>query len=504
MRRKLCLITVLCLMLTGCQRTPEESAVVSKADGLSEEIIAEPLEDAEKVTLDVPSRWEMEEKRSNDRVTISADLELGTMEAGNLPVIEKSNHELSQQELEALVSYFSKDQELYVPDVNTKEVYQYVIDRIENQEGSYSNAFMASPYGELKSAVIKAKELAPETDRESEMAEVKFQKILEDPAEIASENWSGGKKQDKDSEAEDYFSADVGPERDAHIEAERYDFKLGNSSRFIWRNGAEIILFREIQYSLDSGNYYSAPGYAEKLATLYEQYKACLEQSDIISEEDGKTQAEQLLEDLDISNMEISSMEQVLWFPNSMAYKAKEIGFGEDYLWQVDLAQAVAGYQYTFSSYINGIPAKQAYGAVAEQTTESYKPPFPVETINIVVTKDGVQSFQWEGMTEDVKTIADNTKLISFETIQNQLVDQIFYWYSQMGQPENDSTQFVYNVTDAELVYTYIPAYGEPKDAWLVPAWVFTVSETDNGLETPWTNRFVINALDGGVIGSAN
>ena len=187
-----------------------------------------------------------------------------------------------------------------------------------------------------------------------------------------------------------------------------------------------------------------------------------------------------------------------------MAYKAKEIGFGEDYLWQVDLTQAVAGYQYTFSPYVNGIPAKQEYGSVAEQTTESYKPPFPVETINIVVTKDGVQSFQWEGMTEDVKTIADNTKLLPFETIQNQLADQIFYWYSQMGQPENDFTQFIYKVTDAELVYTYIPAYGEPEDAWLVPAWVFTVSETSNGLETPWTNRFVINALDGGVIGSAN
>ncbi len=504
MKRKLCLIAVLCLMLIGCQKTPEESAIVSKANGLREDVIMEPLEDAEKVTLDVPSRWKMEEKRSNDRVTISAELELGIMEVENLPVIEKSNYKLSQQELEALVSYFSKDEKLYVPNVNTKEVYQYVIDRIENQEGSYSNTFMASSYSELKSAVEKAKELAPETDTESEITEVKFQKILEDSAKIASEDWSGGKKQDKNSEAEDYFSADVGPERDAHIEAERYNFKLGNSSRFTWRNGAESLSFRNIQYSLDSGNYFSALGYAEKLATLYDQYKACLGQSNMISEEDGKTQAERLLEDLDISNMEVSSIEQVLWFPNSMAYKAKEIGFGEDYLWQVDLTQAVAGYQYTFSTYVNGIPAKQAYGTVAEQTTESYKPPFPVETIHIVVTKDGVQSFQWEGMTEDVKIIADNTKLLPFETIQNQLTDQIFYWYSQMGQPENDSTQFVYKVTDAELVYTYIPAYEEPKDAWLVPAWVFSVSETNNGLETPWTNRFVINALDGGAIGSAN
>lgn len=95
MKRKLCFIIALCFMLTGCQKTPDESAVVSKADGLREDVIAEPLAESEKVTLDVPSRWEMEDKRSNDRVTISAELDLGTMEAGNLPVIEKSNHELS-------------------------------------------------------------------------------------------------------------------------------------------------------------------------------------------------------------------------------------------------------------------------------------------------------------------------------------------------------------------------------------------------------------------------
>lgn len=504
MKRKLCFIIALCFMLTGCQKTPDESAVVSKADGLREDVIAEPLAESEKVTLDVPSRWEMEDKRSNDRVTISAELDLGTMEAGNLPVIEKSNHELSQQELEDLVSYFSKDQKLYVPNVNTKEVYQYVIDRIENQEGSYANTFMASSYRELKDAVTKAKELAPETNEEPELAEVKFQKPAEDPAKAASEDWSGGRKPDADSEAEDYFAADVGSEREAHIEAERYDSKLENSSRFVWRNGAAPLLLGDIQQTIDNWNYAGIGGYAEKITGLYDQYQACLEQSDRISEEDGKTQAKQLLEDLGISNMEVSSIEPGLWVPYCMGYKVREIGFGEDYYWQVDLEQAVSGYQYTFSSYINGIPAKRTYGTVSEQTTESYIPPFPVETITIDVTKDGVQSFKWEGMTEEVKTIAENTNLLPFEKVQNQLADQIFYWYAQMGQPANDTTQFEYKVTDAELLYTYVPAYGEPKDAWLVPAWAFTVGYTSNGEETPWKNWFVINALDGGVIGRAD
>ena len=32
------------LLLTGCQKTPDQSAVVSKAGGLSEDVIAEPIE----------------------------------------------------------------------------------------------------------------------------------------------------------------------------------------------------------------------------------------------------------------------------------------------------------------------------------------------------------------------------------------------------------------------------------------------------------------------------
>lgn len=59
-------IIVLCLALTGCQKTPDQSAVVSKADGLSQEVIAEPLKEGEKNMLDVPENWKFCELRSDD------------------------------------------------------------------------------------------------------------------------------------------------------------------------------------------------------------------------------------------------------------------------------------------------------------------------------------------------------------------------------------------------------------------------------------------------------
>ena len=138
----------------------------------------------------------------------------------------------------------------------------------------------------------------------------------------------------------------------------------------------------------------------------------------------------------------------------------------------------------------------------AEETVDSYVPPFQIETISILITEEGVKYFKWDGMAEEVRTVTENTKLLPFEKIQAKLIDQIFYWYSGKGQSANDTTILEYDVINAKLQYTYTTAYQEPKHAWLVPAWIFTVQE---GLEgNPLQElSYVINAYDGSVIGEA-
>ena len=77
MLKKACVgIGITCVLLTGCQKTPEESAVVSKAGGLSENVIAKPLEEGETRENDIPAHWKMEEFRNKNRMLLSADLDL--------------------------------------------------------------------------------------------------------------------------------------------------------------------------------------------------------------------------------------------------------------------------------------------------------------------------------------------------------------------------------------------------------------------------------------------
>ena len=76
------------VFLSGCQATPDQSSVASKADGLDQEAVAEPMKDGGTIRVSIPDHWKDSEKRNKDRVTLSADLPLDEITVGNLPVIE--------------------------------------------------------------------------------------------------------------------------------------------------------------------------------------------------------------------------------------------------------------------------------------------------------------------------------------------------------------------------------------------------------------------------------
>ena len=182
-KQKLAAFFLLLGVLTagGCAETPQESAVISKADGLSETSVAKPMKEGETREIEVPGQWKAQEKRGNDRVTMEAELEMETPRVGNLPVLELQNHELTQEELEELVSYFAEGEKLYVPRIANQDDYQEVIDRIDQKEGKYANPNLAVLYGQYKEWYEKAATLAPEKDGEDKETQPAFGKKQEDP-----------------------------------------------------------------------------------------------------------------------------------------------------------------------------------------------------------------------------------------------------------------------------------------------------------------------------------
>ena len=58
------MVGALCIILSSCQETPEESSVVSKVDGISEAAVCEPLKKGEKRETNVPRIGNLKKRKA--------------------------------------------------------------------------------------------------------------------------------------------------------------------------------------------------------------------------------------------------------------------------------------------------------------------------------------------------------------------------------------------------------------------------------------------------------
>ena len=378
-----------------------------------------------------------------------------------------------------------------------------MIDRIDQKEGKYANPNLAVLYGQYKEWYEKAAALAPEKDGEDKETQPAFGKKQEDPAKYAMADLEEPKK----NKLEIFFDADVGEDRNSHISAENYSADAGNSSSFQWQEGEFILGEKDWNSLLESAEQElsSNGAFTQKRMEILGAYEVALKTEDF-SVDQGQKQAEVLLEELNIQNMELHDTEKALWFPSG-AFPDNEAEDTENRLWLGNPEDGQFAYTYIFSRNIGGLFVDQLESMTFNEGTQTaYAPPFPVEEIRVTVTADRVVSFDWQGICREVSVVAENTQLIDFETVGEKLFDYIYYHYTAQEQPAESKAEFTYTVTSADLGYTYIPAYKNPSHAWLVPAWFFRVRphfapNTPGLSDSTWpTEEFMVNALDAGQI----
>lgn len=499
--------------LGGCRETPDESAVVDKSDGISEAVEAEPLADGETRIIEVPERWEQTEKWNKDRWIFRADVELESVEAGNLPVVELKQRSMTQEELEELVEYFADGEELYVPLQTTKDVYQEKLDRIRNMEGVYSVYTIDTVMGDKADKLEQGLELAPEEGTQSqETAEIAFGPRRADPAEDAATDRRKYISEETDS-MDLYFSADIGEDRESTISVRKYDPDAGLSGKFEWMTGDQILYQKsdiDVYQSMHA-EYADVSDTDRAWEQLLDQCTAMMREQNI-DQEEGRRQAEAFLEEMGITDKSCSYAEPVLWFPEG-SYQEDLANTYYDSLWQADLSRAEAGYVYTFHNEISGLPVDLLSGgnllgiSDSGAETDSYAPPFPVESITVAVTESGVKMFSWTGMSETVSTVMENTSVLPFEKIRDRIVQYLSYCFPG-SQPDDSESVFEYDLQDITFGYSYITAYENPDHAWAVPAWLVELKSGSDMYDLTgkremenmqWT-YLTVNALDGSVI----
>ncbi len=143
--------------------------------GLPEDAVIQPLADGKTQIIELPDKWQQTEKWSKDRWIFEADVELESIETGNLPVIEMAQRSMTQDELEKLAEYFADGQELYKPVPTTKDVFQDKLDRDEQCRRHLCSLYDRHGIWHEKGMAGKGLAAAPETaDQTPEKAEVTF------------------------------------------------------------------------------------------------------------------------------------------------------------------------------------------------------------------------------------------------------------------------------------------------------------------------------------------
>lgn len=290
------------------------------------------------------------------------------------------------------------------------------------------------------------------------------------------------------------FTAKIDKENEKNplIRAISYSDKLGSTTNFLYSQGTfidEEYLMPLIHGNLDSNN---------KNDAWLKSLKEHMEEIPSLSEEEALNEAKALLDKLSIKGFEVGSCVKAIGNRNTETWV----------LWDEDNPFNEVGFSIYFYRTLGDLMGySQRSPEILEGIPETvYAPQFSSEKIQIIITKDGVQKFAWTNMSKKIDTVANNTKLLSFDEIKEKLADHLLYSaLSDDGDELKDTgTKCIYNVTNIQIRAANINAFEEPEKVWLVPVWVFNLEKTgltSDGEVLKWgTENVVLNAIDGGFV----
>ena len=498
------LLTAMLLNLTACVKTPEENIVTDKSKGLSEENIIPKEKDGKEKQLNIPEHWKETITRKDGFITVEADDDISIGNIYNTPVYVYKIRKMDRKLLENLCSYFAEGSSLYEDPGMTKEELIAEKEKMTagiGNWGSYDANYMASMVGSVENLIKNADE--KRTEPKEIKAELRIP--LKNGMEWIGKSWCNATH--KRTWNNWYFETDKnigftarvakGRKVDPVIRAISYDNEIGSTTAFAYRQGTfiderELNLEWELEHAFQYGN-------EEYLSYLSENMEHVTDEN--FTEKDAVKMAKSVLKELSITEMDVGECVKAIGNTDSESWA----GVG------TDDTQVSSGYAVYFSvkaGDVVGYPltlASKQYENLAETV---YAPSFITEGIRMIVTKEGIQLFEWTDISKKTDVIAENTKLLTFDEIKEKLADHLLYaQIANLGGISPEGFANIYTVKNVQLRAANINAYNKPKRSWLVPVWVFDVEgkmQHKTGKEITTENigpdTVVLNAIDGGFI----
>ncbi len=491
MKKMLLLFAVMSLSASGCVETPEEDVVIKKSKTSLMETESEKLVEGEYKNLNSDDQWQESYSLLEGKLILEVDTKVEIDNIGNTPIIQMKRHVMSDKELEKLARFFAGENLILKDKGSTEDELENWITLIEGEEGEYGSPYSKYKNAEYISNLEVLKGLAIDGGSEEEV------NLTFDYSEITERQYMLiGEGEDIIVRTEqNRFTGIVDDGFDSEIHAIQDNQVAGTTSNFYYEKGMtysalNLQLDRIVLASMDQQ--FPNDKWVQSANNTLDLIELNLEERTFKLDK-AEQYAENILNELDITEMKLGEVY------SAICYDDKNMD-----IWVADIEESCEGYVLEYYRDIENISAFWYNGESHEIPEESYKPPFGQEKIQIVVTESGVQSFRWQNMAEIDKVIVENTKLLDFVEIQKRLLKVLEYAVvGSSSQSQTDNLHYHYELSHVELRYAYISALDEPEKAYLVPAWVFTVtSEIEEGGSRikKFPEKILINAIDGSYI----
>lgn len=481
-RRKMSMLLTGVLLISGltaCQKTPTESTVIQKDQ---EQMLktAGSLKDNRvtvKDQVEVPEKSQFRFSDSAKKLSVTVDAEVILPEKEQIPIIQVEARKFNQEDVDAWVDYFFKDDTLYSIDsvsVLTKEEYQKIQLQYKKELAD-------------KEALLAAGNQGQEEELNEQIESLQsYIEYMDHYIESAPET---NKWLETDSTIQE------GP--GAHVKTVRI------AAPSLLRGGYKYYNYDETNYTdedLDSGMYYAGRG---------DTYILGYSNADILSED-----AENDLEYADVPDVKMTREEAIKYGDEvvksldldenlSLASCQKGIIHVDDISTAVNNTLKV--WNLTYALEVEGIPVP--YGESAAASSEGAVP-WSYKLLNLMIDDQGVVQADFSGPCEIKETLVENCKLLPYETITEifrkmMLLEET--WYDDMKVLSGEA-----RVTRIQLGYARITSQNQVGVGMLVPAWYFygsrsvMLEEYDQPMEEGEMELFVINAIDGSVISLDN
>lgn len=503
---------VLCMTgLAGCVQTPEDSLVKQKGtaslgnyeEGSSLEEKAGASEDSQgenllRSVLNAPEHYENVLTDATGKLTINTDADVEIPNAGKISAINVSQHPFDQDQIDLITDVFFQGGKIYDANLMSEMTKADCMEKIQELKGYVAEGNL-DPYnagktegGEYQWDIYEAIE-AWEQNYEEAPEEVQ---MVEVTPSIEIKTYGEGDKAYQTDDFSGYVEMPDGTE---------YTYRLKHYNSMPMEVG---IYKTHIDTKTGKKDYQSARPWTEYTMVADTDHTGWnnfpteeeLKENLGITYEEAKSLADEKVTALGFTDMEVNAWDYGI-------YGAEQSDITDDV---VDIDVQDYGYIFHYTRTINEIPITYTLNLGGSyESMDSDMETWSYETLDIVVTKNGIDSVDFYNRYDigDIKT--ENLNLLSF--------DEIIEIYEKMILIENaEVTDYVesetINVDRITFGYTriYEPASSSTEGV-LVPVWDFfggisleykeedgTIQSSDNCSDN--SSHITINAIDGSVI----